>query len=138
LTWLPRLRPAPDPVPAADPADPVAHESAVLDDRCAATFHKLVLKDQLADDLKAGRMPLADAVGRYLAIEAERPDLWPTTEWVLPKAFPADRIEESVARNLVLRAQVGATNNPDRQQALAERLDGELTNYLGNLPPGSR
>jgi hypothetical protein len=91
-----------------------------------ASKRKTALKDEVFDDLIAGRQTLADAVVRIQEIEAQFPEFAPLFRQQVELVFPGSSFEESLARNIVSHCRHRVQTKPDRAGPVVARLETEL------------
>jgi hypothetical protein len=99
----------------------LAEEAAEMDGTRDAIRTRAALKRALVDDLIAGRVTLAEATGRFLALNRAHPDYM----HVIRSRHPGRTDEESQALNVLANALVAVDDPADRAR-LRERLGAEL------------
>jgi hypothetical protein len=99
----------------------LAEEAAEMDGTRDVIRTRAARKRALVDDLIAGRVSLAGATGRFLALNRGDPDYMA----VIRSDHPGRTDEESQARNLVANV-LTALDDPADRARLRARLGGEL------------
>jgi hypothetical protein len=103
---------------------------AALDADDEKLLQCLTAKEEIAKDLIAGRIGLAEAVARFRATDANHP---PRLRHLLP---PGDSAEERWARSVLLWVASILDNHPGKEVVLS-RLARERNEYLAATCPSS-
>src|SRR6266849_2254012 len=101
-----------------------------LEDKSAALHRANATKLDVAREVLAGRMTLADAVACYRDIHEHLPLAWET----IRRNYPGNTDEERWCLNVLSWAQSAAGDQPDQLETLA-RLDAESRRYLDKTSP---
>jgi hypothetical protein len=96
-------------------------QAAAIDGDREVILARMALKRELVGELAAGRVSLAEATGRVLALNREHPEYMGTIRW----NYPGRTDEESQARNLLDNVQM-ALDDPDDRARVRERLTAEF------------
>jgi hypothetical protein len=89
-------------------------------------------KEQVAGEVLAGRLSLAEAVARYRALNAESPDYRPGAG----RYYPRMSMEELLCREVLDYVEVALRGQPGRAEAVRSRLERDLRDHLAR--PGPR
>jgi hypothetical protein len=101
-----------------------------LENQSAALHKANDTKLDVAREVLAGRMTLAQAVVCYREIHENLPIPWTS----MRKNYPGETDQERFGRNVISWAQSEATDQPEVQERLA-RLDAELEHFLTRPNP---
>jgi hypothetical protein len=104
--------------------------AAELDNKSAALLRANDGKQDIARELLAGRMTLAQAVDCFREIHRSLPIPWTA----MRKNYAGCNDAERLGRNVMSWVESEATNNPDQLDVVA-RLDAELEHYLHENNP---
>jgi hypothetical protein len=115
--------------------DSETSRSASLDKLLAVSRGKQALKNEVVEDLFAGRQTLAQAVARCQEIEDLFPEQAPQFRRSMEKMYPNTPFEECLARNLVVHCRALAQIQPERDPdgRVLARLESELASYVRSL-----
>jgi hypothetical protein len=97
-----------------------------MDRRVAARQRKTALKDELVDDLLAGRRSLTTAVVRLQEMEGEFPEFAGPLRSYLEHLYPGCPYEECLARSLLSHCEVRLQNRSELPSPSLDRLKAEL------------
>jgi hypothetical protein len=125
--------PAGDIVQLPDILSQIAAEEqlgAELQDISAALHRANDTKQDVAREVLAGRLTLAQAVDCYREIHEHLPISWAS----MRKHYPGDTDQERWCRNVFSWVQSETGDQPDQRAALA-KLDLEMQRYLEEIEP---
>lgn len=110
-------------------ADGFARASLPADAGSKVIADSIQAKCAITQNLVAGRLPFAEAVARFQAIDARKP---PHLQIQLPN-LRGETIEECYARCVMIYAQSWLEDEPGSEAAVA-RLETERREYLAGTP----
>jgi hypothetical protein len=115
--------------------DAETNRAANLDKLLAVSRGKQALKNEVVEDLFAGRVTLAQAVARCQEIEELFLEQAPQFRRSMEKLYPDACFEECLARNLFTHCRALAQVNPERDPdgVRLARLESELASYVRSL-----
>lgn len=95
--------------------------AAALTERDDAILRRIVIKEDLADELTAGRAALAEVAERFEELSADEP----AHQYILRTSVRGDSDRERAARN-VIEYCAARVSDPAARAALQARLEAEL------------
>jgi hypothetical protein len=98
-----------------------------------AIFTRAEARQQVIDELIAGRMTLKQAVARFGELNAMEPEQMT----VVRETFPGDSDEERLCRQVLGQVQVELQGRTSEADTILPRLEAEMHEQFGQHSPGA-